>query len=286
MMSDAILAWWMALGTVACVNIGVWTYTVRWLARQKYLFDPAVYRHRQWFLWLSSVYVFVCAFRSFLPRVDVLRICLVDSWLSSIFLGRTIATIAEIAFMVELCLMAYLLGRWLHVRGSIRVVVLVILLIVIAEGFSWLAVLTTNNLGHVIENALWTLASIILVAFLAILRPRTMAGMQLLLTWMMIFGMSYIAYMLMANVPMYASRWQHGLIEGKEYLSLSHGLHEILHLRTVTFDWNIWRDDIGWQTLYFSTAVWLSMALVYVQPFETIEYDSEQQSALSIPKPG
>ena len=42
-------------------------------------------------------YVFGCAFRSFLPRADVQRICLFDTWLSSVFVGRTVATVAELA---------------------------------------------------------------------------------------------------------------------------------------------------------------------------------------------
>ena len=35
-------------------------------------------------LLLSAAYVFGCAFRSFLPRADVQRICLFDTWLSSV----------------------------------------------------------------------------------------------------------------------------------------------------------------------------------------------------------
>jgi len=33
---------------------------------------------------LSAVYVFGCAFRSILPRADVQRICLFNTWLSSV----------------------------------------------------------------------------------------------------------------------------------------------------------------------------------------------------------
>jgi len=45
-------------------------------------------------LLLCAAYVFGCAFRSFLPRAEV--ICLFDTWLSSVALGRTVATAAEI----------------------------------------------------------------------------------------------------------------------------------------------------------------------------------------------
>ena len=55
----------------------------------------------QLMLFLCAAYVFGCAFRSFLPRADVQRICLFDTWLSSVTVGRTVATIAEVAFAAQ-----------------------------------------------------------------------------------------------------------------------------------------------------------------------------------------
>ena len=52
-------------------------------------------------LLLCAAYVFGCAFRSFLPRADVQRICLFDTWLSSVMVGRTVATVAEVAFAAQ-----------------------------------------------------------------------------------------------------------------------------------------------------------------------------------------
>ena len=39
-------------------------------------------------LLLSTVFVFGCTFRALLPRANVQRLCLVDSWLSSVLVGR------------------------------------------------------------------------------------------------------------------------------------------------------------------------------------------------------
>ena len=50
-------------------------------------------------LLLCAAYVFGCAFRSLLPRADVQRICLFDTWLSSVVVGRSVATVAEICFV-------------------------------------------------------------------------------------------------------------------------------------------------------------------------------------------
>jgi hypothetical protein len=49
-------------------------------------------------LGLSALYVLGCAYRSVLPVYDIPRFVLVDSHLSSVFIGRSIATIAELCF--------------------------------------------------------------------------------------------------------------------------------------------------------------------------------------------
>src|SRR5580693_7272457 len=56
-------------------------------------------------LLLCAAYVFGCAFRSFLPRADVQRICLFDTWLSSVVVGRSVATVAEICFAAQWAIM-------------------------------------------------------------------------------------------------------------------------------------------------------------------------------------
>ena len=61
-------------------------------------------------LLLCAAYVFGCAFRSFLPRADVQRICLFDTWLSSVVVGRSVATVAEICFAVQWAIVLHRLG--------------------------------------------------------------------------------------------------------------------------------------------------------------------------------
>ena len=56
-------------------------------------------------LLLSAVYVLGCGFRSVLPMVDVPRICLHDTWISRIVVGRSIATVAELAFVAQWALL-------------------------------------------------------------------------------------------------------------------------------------------------------------------------------------
>ena len=65
---------------------------------------------------LCGAYVFGCAFRSILPRADVQRIVLFDTWLSSVMVGRTVATVAEICFVIQWAIVLRLLAN--HARSD------------------------------------------------------------------------------------------------------------------------------------------------------------------------
>src|SRR5499427_10796457 len=89
------LAWWWAMLTlVSGVNIALWFLLYRELHTQ-----PV--GSMQLMLLLCAAYVFGCAFRSVLPRADVQRICLFDTFLSSILIGRSVATVAELCFAAQ-----------------------------------------------------------------------------------------------------------------------------------------------------------------------------------------
>src|ERR1700752_4212708 len=92
--TDRRLTLWIgSVAALAAFNVGLWI----WIARSASLRSP--YGEAQ--LLLSGIYVGVCGFRSLFPRVDLERVCLWDSWLSTILLGRTAATIAELCFALQ-----------------------------------------------------------------------------------------------------------------------------------------------------------------------------------------
>ena len=77
------LAWWWGLLTlVSGANIAVWFLLYRQLHEQPTgsLGTSGI----ELMLLLCAAYVFGCAFRSFLPRADVQRICLFDTWLQAL----------------------------------------------------------------------------------------------------------------------------------------------------------------------------------------------------------
>ena len=84
--------------------------------------------------------------------------------------GRTVATVAEVCFVVQWAIVLRQLGRC----GSgyhLNVAWMIVPLILIAEGFSWHAVITSNYLCNAIENSIWAVAfMLIAVGFAACFR--------------------------------------------------------------------------------------------------------------------
>src|SRR5499426_2758600 len=107
--SNPLAWWWGLLALVSGVNIAVWILLYRYLQQ-----PPTGSLGRtpdlELMLFLSASYVFGCAFRSFLPRADVQRICLFDTWLSSVLIGRSVATVAEVCFAAQWAIVLRQLG--------------------------------------------------------------------------------------------------------------------------------------------------------------------------------
>jgi hypothetical protein len=248
---------------MSIVNVCGWRLSAASLLRQRDATDSSVYIFQRRQLILSAIYVLGCGFRSILPRADVQRLGLFDSWASSVMVGRSVATVAELAFAAQWALLLNQLA--LDERSSFGRVVswLLVPLIVVAEVCSWYAVLTTSYFGNAIEESLWALSATLLVLGCLALWSRCRPACRPFLTVALVLGAAYVAFMSTVDVPMYVSRWLADEASGRAYLSLSQGLQDVGTRWVVTFDWEQWRTEIPWMTLYFSVGVWCSIALIH-----------------------
>jgi len=244
-----VVTWWVSLCVLAAINVTAWLVSAatgdRDLANLQLL--------------LSGIYVFGCAFRSIFLVYDIPRIGVVDSWASSVLVGRTVATLAELAFAAQWAV-------YLHASPleSVRLVSLAIVpLIVIAEICSWHAVLTTKNLGHVFENSLWGISAALIVLCLVAIAAQSSASRSLMLAVWTVGGTLYVAYIFIADVPMYWSRWKSDEVQGRKYLTLWQGVVDASRCRRVSRLWKDWSGEVVWMTLYFSTGVWTSISLIH-----------------------
>jgi hypothetical protein len=253
---DPKLAIWLSsLAALAAFNIAVWI----WIARFASLHTP--YAETQ--LLLSGVYVGICGFRSVFPRVDLERVCLWDTWLSAILLGRIVATIAEVCFALQCAFFVQRLSQLvgmpaLHVAADAFMP-----LVVVAELACWYAVLSLNHIGHAIEESLWAVMMLLLsaatgVAALAAAGPLRLMLMMCFLVYAVGAGLT-TAF----DVRMYIRRWRLGAV-GRQ-LTLANGLRDSRHRRRATWSWHVWREEVPWMTVYFSVGVWTSLAMILLE---------------------
>ncbi|KAL3781959.1 hypothetical protein ACHAW5_004695, partial [Stephanodiscus triporus] len=182
---------------------------------------------------------------SFLPRIDLERYCLWDTVLSSIFLGRTAATIAEISFAGQISLFLHRLGE-VHYHPWCRVLALSLVpAITIAQCFCWCGVVTLNHGYHAIEESIWAIGSLLVgleMASLVVCHPDCSPSL---------FYLGVVG-----SFACFAFFWFMVTVDGGK---------DAMHRRVVTKSWHVWKEETVWLTGYFSSAVWLSLFLIHLQ---------------------
>ena len=205
--------------------------------------------------------MFGCAFRSILPRADVQRICLFDTWLSSVMVGRSVATVAELCFAVQWAIVLRELSQMSHSDTGKNIARLIVPLIALAECCSWYAVISTDFLGNVLENSLWTVTFTLIAIALARVALSFRGVARWIIAAMAAGAVGYVVFMATIDVPMYFGRWQAELADGTSPLGLLGGLYDVATRWVVTHDIARWHQEIPWMSLYFSAAVWASLML-------------------------
>jgi hypothetical protein len=265
--SSGVMAWWTILSGIGFVNVWAWQRSAAAVARRKGSVTPSLYRFQRWQLLLSAVFVLGCGFRSLFPRADVQRIGLIDSWMSSVLVGRSVATIAELCFMAQWALLLYQVAKDAGSRVGVIISKCVVPMIVVAEICSWYAVLTTCYLGNTCEESIWALTALLLLVGCITVWSRCQPARRSFLAAGVVLAALYIAFMCSVDIPMYLTRWQADEACGRAYLNFSQGLMDCWSRRVVTFSWEEWRTEIPWMTLYFSVCVWCSLALPHINSF-------------------
>jgi len=258
--SNPVAVWWGFLLVASVANIAALLWLHRCFRRRSFDCDGGTFRI-ELLLLLCTIYVFGCAFRSILPRADVQRICLFDTWLSSVFVGRSVATVAEICFVVQWAIVLRQLGRLTNSDTVRNISAIIVPLILVAEVCSWYAVVTTSYLGNTLENSLWAVSFLLVAAALLRLLREFSGPVQLAMGSVLVGLAGYVVFMGTVDVPMYFGRWQEDVASGKQLLGLFSGLHDLGTRWVVTHDIAQWRDEIAWMSLYFSVAVWSSLGL-------------------------
>jgi len=258
--SNPVAIWWSFLVATSIANIALWFLLHRRFRRRMLNLQRGLLRIELMVL-LCGAYVFGCAFRSVLPRADVQRICLFDIWLSNALVGRSVATVAEICFVFQWAIVLRQLADMVRSDTVRNISLMVVPLILLAECCSWYAVVTTNYIGNAIENSLWAATFLFIAIALMRLLVEFHGAIRLAISTAIAGIGGFLAFLITIDVPMYLGRWQTDLADGKEMLGLFVGLYDLNTRWVVTHDFAHWQNEIAWMSLYFSVAVWSSLAL-------------------------
>ena len=256
--SNPIALWWVSLSLISAANIAAWLVLYGVFQPTVGLAGPT---GAQLMFFLSAAYVFGCAFRSFLPRADVQRICLFDTWLSSVVVGRSVATVAEVCFAAQWAIVLHKMGTMTGADTALYAAWAILPLIVLAQCLSWYSVLTRNYLANAVENSIWAVGFFIVGIALVRLLPEFDGPVRLVLVVAIAGVTGFLAFLVSVDVPMYLSRWRADLVVGSKLLRPLEGLRDASTRWVVTHDLAEWKDEIAWMSLYFSAAVWSSLAL-------------------------
>lgn len=262
---NPVAIWWIFLTSISLINVSTWIWTRNYGYRSHSITNlKNLWSNPRNIIWFSSFYVFVCAFRSIFPRADVQRICLFDTWFSSVMVGRTVATVAELAFVVQWVIVLRMVSTEAQVKIGRTISFVILPLIAIAEIFSWYAVVTTHYLGNSVEESLWAVTYTLILVALVFLLPKLKGALKLAASFAAVGCVLYVIFMVTVDVPMYVHRLLADRAADKPLLGFISGFIDLNTRWVVTYDIRDWKTEIPWQTLYFTSAVWVSIALCYV----------------------
>ena len=120
-MTNTTMVWWALLCAVSAFNVVAWSTSAMLALRRSLDHGPATRQAMRLQILLSAGYVLGCAYRSAFPVYDVGRLVLVDSWLSSVVVGRSVATVAELCFAAQWALLMHGIAHANEHRLGLRV---------------------------------------------------------------------------------------------------------------------------------------------------------------------
>jgi hypothetical protein len=172
--------------------------------------------------------------------------------------------VAEVCFAAQWAIVLRQLGGIAGVDTTLNIAWAIVPLILVAQCCSWYGVLTKNCLAHAVENSIWAVAFLVVGMGLCRLLPEFDGLVRLGLVVAIVGIAAYLAFLVTIDVPMYLNRWRNGLGDGSKVLGPLEGLRDLSTRWVVTHDFAQWKDEIAWMSLYFTAAVWASLALCLV----------------------
>ena len=212
--------------------------------------------------------------------------CLNNNFFSSPFIGRTLATIAELSFATQIITFIKFITKEIYTQNkkqnpTFSYLNYLVPSIFLAQFFCWLACITKFHLWNAVEESIWTIFAIVLLYHIYILYPllqntksnKKIAYIYSLLKKLIPFIITYIIFMIKIDIPTYINRWKQSDLNNdgnvtfsefikdflKKHSNLSSKLFNLFKCKIISTNYSDWKDSISFFSGYFTIAVWASI---------------------------
>jgi len=277
--------WWVLLSTGSCINIVLLLCRLANIGQDRYVRKMT---------YCSAAFVIACAVRSIWPRVDVERTCFWDTRISVTFVGRTLATVAEICFVSQFTMTIGVLAEEMEFPKTLWMSNIWYWAICVAQCCCWMGVTTQRQIWHGVEESIWAMTFTGIAISFAVLytaiRKRSVSrkdggcGLGVCRSAksgyamrFLFFGfpgcVAYVLFMVLVDVPMYINRYNADQARGAKYNWFSDGVLDSMSCRTVSKSLKDWEPEMPWMTGYFLGATLVSLWLTWGPKLDPIIED-------------
>ena len=250
--------WLLKLGTILNIYFFYQTLKPPLLLVETHLLIPA------------QILFIVSAYRCFFPVSYATNAVLHDSFLSSIFFTRLLATIVEVAYIYQFSFIIRLFNQFQNPLIDILSWLMVIQ-VCISQWFVWCAILTGRFRFYFYEEVGWgiifslnTIANIILY-----LNRDLINGQELLIFINILFGFLYLPWQLFHLKSLRLRAINQEVIKNLHapivWPQIMRGLHKSINLKIPTINSGDWGGVIGmtWMVAYWATIIpcWLYLII-------------------------
>ena len=227
-----------------------------------------------WFLnWANKYarYFYInCLIRGFFPRIDVSRTCFFGGFISSVIVGRTLATVGELSLVI--CVQDYIKQNLLvyrryqrHSFMSVFIITILVLinylvffLAVLAEIYSWTSVIYRDNTYHIYEESIWLTMGVYTFIMSWFFRESIPRDKNIKFNnQMCIITLFYIIYMLLIDIP----RYQQRALDQAPPTSFNTGFWELFECQKISQDFKDYA--VSFHLLYFGIAPYILDKIVF-----------------------
>ena len=164
--------WFVSLAFFSVCNIIAYISVLNMPYSSKH---RAIRRYEDKMRWLAFPYVLQCAWRSFWPEVYNTRVVFWDTILNSCFIGRMLATIGEVTWIIQIALALIQATKDIKEHSKPGAISeewetaiwwcswISVVLCATAEFFCNHGMFVENNWYNVVETSLWNIALFILI---------------------------------------------------------------------------------------------------------------------------